>query len=167
MDLLHQITCLLFGLFIQPFVDSRFIGIRSSILLQLFSKILGIDSSLFRHPLDLCYERMLVEYGFGVLPLQLSLLIKREGSIFIIDVMDGFRCCPICRLDRRPDNGHFLEACVSIFNVLGLPEIILFLMLITIADVTALSAWTFLAVSHSISKTLASAALTKAMDEAV
>ena len=86
--------------------------------------------------------------------------------MFIIDRTDGVRCCPLCRLDSKPETGIFLEDCVSIFNVLGLPEVLFFLMVLTIDDVTDLSARTILAVSRSIAKTLVSAALTESMLEA-
>ena len=62
-----------------------------------------------------------------MIPLQLSLIIKGAGSMFIIDSTDGFRCCPLFVLYKRPETGHFLEECVSIFNVLGLPEVLFFL----------------------------------------
>ena len=86
---------------------------------------------------------MLVEYGFGMLPLQLYLITKGAGIMFIIEITDGFRCCPIYRLDIRPEIGHFLEECVSIFNVLGLLEVLFFLMVLPIADITALSSQQF------------------------
>ena len=85
--------------------------------------------------------------------------------MFIIDGTDGFRCFTLCRIDIRPDIGHLLKDCVRIFNVMGLPEV-LFFMVLTISDVTALSERTVLAVSSSIAKTFASTALTEAMLEA-
>ena len=127
LELLRQITCFLFGLFRQPFLDISFLGSRSSISPQFLFKILGIDSPLFHHPPNLGYERMLVDDGFEMLPLQLSLLIKGKGSMFIIDGTDGFRCCPIYRLDIILETGHLLEDCVSIFNVLGLLEVLFFI----------------------------------------
>ena len=101
-----------------------------------------------------------------MLPLQLLLLILGAGNILIIDGKDGFRCFTLCRLDSRPETGPSLEDCVSIFNVLGLPEVKFLLIVLTIADVTALSAQTGLAVSSSIAKILESAELTEAMLEA-
>ena len=127
LDLLRQITCLMFGLFRQPFVGSSFLGSRSSILLQFLFKLLGIEGHLFHHWPNLGSERMIVEYGFGMLPIQLPLLIKGSESMFIIDGTKDFRCCPLWRLDGRLEKGHFLEDCVSIFNVLGLPEVMFFL----------------------------------------
>ena len=125
--MLCQITCLMFGLFRQPIVDRSFLGSRLIISLKFLFKILGIYSPLFHHPPNLGYERMIVEDGFGMLPLQLSLLVKAVGSMFIIDGTDNFWCFPLCRLDSRPYTGHFLEDCLRIFNVLGLPEVLFFL----------------------------------------
>ena len=93
--LMCQITCILFGIFRQPFVDSSFLGSCLSISLQLFFKLLGIVSPLFHHPPNLVCKRMLVEDGFGMLPIQLLLLIKGSGIMFIIDGKDGFRCCSL------------------------------------------------------------------------
>ena len=118
-----QITCILFGIFRQPFVDSSFLGSCLSISLQLFFKLLGIVSPLFHHPPNLSYYIIIFEVFFGMLPIQLSLLIKGAESMFIIDILDGFRCCLLCRLDIRPETGHFLEIYVSIFNVMGLLEV--------------------------------------------
>ena len=101
-----------------------------------------------------------------MLTLQLYLLIKGSGSMLIIDGTEGFHYCPLFRLDSRPETGHFLDDCVRLFNVLGLPNVLFFFMVLTIADVTALLSQIFLEVSRSISKTLASAALTEAMLEA-
>ena len=70
---------------------------------------------------------MLVKDSFGMLSLQLLLLIKGAGSMFIIDVTEGLLCCPLCILDSTPDTGHFLEEYISIFNVLVLPELLSFL----------------------------------------
>ena len=117
----------MFGLFRQPFVDSSFLGSRSRISLQYLFKLLGIASPLFHHPTNLGYEWMLVEDGFGILPLQLSLLIKGVGSMLIIDGTYIFRYFPLCRLDSRPETGHLLGYRVSIFNVLGLPEVLFFI----------------------------------------
>ena len=156
----------MFGLFRQMFMDSRFFGSCSRISLQLIFKILGIASPFFHHPYNLGYKRMIVEDGFGMLPLQLSLLIKGAVSMFIIDGTDVFCCCPLCILDRIPETCHFLEDRGRIFNVMGLPEVLFFLMALTIYDVTVLSERTVLAVSRSIAKTFASTALTKAMLEA-
>ena len=86
--------------------------------------------------------------------------------MFINDGTDGFHCCPLFRLDSRPETGHFLKDCFRIFNVLGLPKVLFLLMVLTIADVTGLSAQIVLAVSRSIYKTLASAVITEAMLEA-
>ena len=47
--------------------------------------------------------------------------------MFIIDGTDGFYYCTIYRLDSRLNTGHFLEDTVSIFNVLGLPEVLFLL----------------------------------------
>ena len=133
----------MFGLFRQTFLDISFLGSRLSISLQLIFKLLGIESPIFYHPPNLGYERMLSKDGFGMIPLQLFLLIKGVGSMFIIDGTDGFRCFPLCRIDSRPETGHFLEDCVSIFNLLGLPEVLFLLMVLTIYEVTALSAQMF------------------------
>ena len=114
----------MYGLFRQLFVDCSFLGVRSSISLQFLFNILGICSPLFQHPPNLGYERMLVEGGFGILPLQLSLIIKGAESMFIIDDTDGFRYCSLCILDIIPAIGRFLEDCVRIFNVLGLPDVL-------------------------------------------
>ena len=98
----------MFGLFRQTFVDISFLGSRLSILLKFLFKLLGIDIPLFHHLPNLGYEIMLVEYGFGMLPLQLSLLTKGAVSMLIIDGTYGFCCCLLCKLDRRPETSHFL-----------------------------------------------------------
>ena len=95
LDFMRQITCLLFGIFIQPLVSSSFLGSRLSILLQLIFNFMGIDSTLFHHLPNFGYGRMFFKYFFGMILLLLSLLIKGSGSMFIIDSTDGFCCFPL------------------------------------------------------------------------